>query len=232
MWNARLHGKVTRVVVDAENRKAQVWVDNNQESIAIGKEGVNVKLASRLTGFEIDLMRETVAAESKARAREKAEEYDIDLSEFKEELGEELLTKFLDDGYMTARNVIDATDEEIQADINISQDEIVKIKEMMLKELEEEPDSETEDETVSTEPAGKGRTASSASAEEDVQPSAQTPRTGQAVAKDSSGESSTPKEINSVEHIKSSEEVPTERTNSEKVEAQKPVEEDASEDEK
>jgi N utilization substance protein A len=136
--------KVARVEVDIQNHKAQVWVDNNQESIAIGKEGVNVKLASRLTGFDIDLMREAVAVESKVREKQKAEEYDIDLSEFKEELGDELLTKFLDAGYMTARNVLDATEEEVQADIKISQEEIEKIKEMMRKELEEEPESEVE----------------------------------------------------------------------------------------
>ncbi|MFZ1083064.1 MAG: transcription termination factor NusA [Candidatus Kryptoniota bacterium] len=141
--------KVARVEVDIENHKAQVWVDNNQESIAIGKEGVNVKLASRLTGFDIDLMRETVAAETKVREKQKAEEYDIDLSEFKEELGEELLTKFLDAGYMTARNVLDATEEEIQTDVKISQEEVEKIKEMMHKELEEEPESDVENETDS-----------------------------------------------------------------------------------
>ena len=140
--------KVTRVEVDLENRKAQVWVDTNQESVAIGKEGINVKLASRLTGFDIDLMREGVAPESKGAGREKAEAemYDIDLSEFKEELGEELLTKFLDAGYLTARNVLEATEEEIKLDVNVPDEEIAKIKEMMRKELEEEPENESQDE--------------------------------------------------------------------------------------
>ncbi len=137
--------KVTKVQVDLDDQKAQVWVDNNQESIAIGKEGINVKLASRLTGFDIDLMREGAAAETKAQATEKqkAEEYDIDLSEFREELGEELLTRFLDAGYLTARNVLDATEEEIQDDVKITKEEVGKIKEMMRKELEEEPENES-----------------------------------------------------------------------------------------
>ena len=135
--------KVTRVEVDLENHKAQVWVDNNQESIAIGKEGVNVKLASRLTGFDIDLMREGAAPESRKSEKKEAEEYDIDLSEFKEELGEEMLTRFLDAGYLTARNVLDATEEEVKTDVNIGIEEIMKIKEMMQKELEEEPESES-----------------------------------------------------------------------------------------
>ncbi len=140
--------KVTKVEVDLENHKAQVWVDNNQESIAIGKEGINVKLASRLTGFDIDLMREGVTPEAKGEGKEKeaAEMYDIDLSEFKEELGEELLTKFLDAGYLTARNVLEATDDEIKMDVEISEEEIQKIKEMMRKELEEEPENEPRDE--------------------------------------------------------------------------------------
>ncbi len=140
--------KVTKVEVDLENRKAQVWVDNNQESIAIGKEGINVKLASRLTGFDIDLMREGVVPEAKGAGKEgeEAEMYDIDLSEFKEELGEELLTKFLDAGYLTARNVLEATDDEIKLDVEIPEEEILKIKEMMRKELEEEPENEPQDE--------------------------------------------------------------------------------------
>lgn len=136
--------KVTKVEVDLENHKAQVWVDNNQESIAIGKEGINVKLASRLTGFDIDLMREGAAPESKGEGRDKAEAemYDIDLSEFKEELGEELLTKFLDAGYLTARNVLEATEEEIKMDVEIPTEQIQTIFEMMRKELEEEPENE------------------------------------------------------------------------------------------
>ncbi|MCL5020702.1 MAG: transcription termination factor NusA [Bacteroidetes bacterium] len=136
--------KVTKVEMDLENHKAQVWVDNNQESIAIGKEGINVKLASRLTGFDIDLMREGAAPESKGEGKEKAaaEMYDIDLSEFKEELGEELLTKFLDAGYLTARNVLEATEEEIKMDVDIPAEDIRKIYEMMRKELEEEPENE------------------------------------------------------------------------------------------
>jgi len=135
--------KVTRAEVDMENHKARVWVDTNQESIAIGKEGVNVKLASRLTGFDIDLMREGATPESKKGEKREAEEYDIDLSEFKEELGEALLTKFLDAGYLTARNVIDATEDELKADISISAEEIVKMKEMMRKEFDEEPENDS-----------------------------------------------------------------------------------------
>lgn len=141
--------KVTRVEVDMENHKAQVWVDNNQESIAIGKEGVNVKLASRLTGFDIDLMREGAAPEAKKGEKKETEEYDIDLSEFKEELGEELLTKFLDAGYLTARNVLEATDEEVKSDVDISLEEISKMREMMRKELEEEPENESSSERES-----------------------------------------------------------------------------------
>jgi len=134
--------KVTRVEVDLENHKAQVWVDTNQESIAIGKEGVNVKLASRLTGFDIDLMREGAAAEAKKGEKKEAEEYDIDLSEFKEELGEEILTRFLDAGYLTARNVLEATEEEVKDDVNLPVEEVTKIREMMRMEFDEEPESE------------------------------------------------------------------------------------------
>jgi|YelNatPaOPRAMG01_1025707.scaffolds.fasta_scaffold04979_3 N utilization substance protein A len=140
--------KVKKVDVDLANRKAQVWVDTNQESIAIGREGVNVKLAAKLTGFEIDLMREGPTPEEKRAAEEKAEaeQYDIELVEFKEELGEELLNKFLDAGYLTARNILDATDDEVKEDVGLEYAEISKIKDMMQKEFEEEPENEPKDE--------------------------------------------------------------------------------------
>ena len=53
--NALSPTKVTRVVLDEKNRKAKVMVPEDQLSIAIGKGGQNVRLASKLTGFELDI---------------------------------------------------------------------------------------------------------------------------------------------------------------------------------
>ncbi|MDZ7744901.1 MAG: transcription termination factor NusA [Candidatus Saccharibacteria bacterium] len=63
--NALSPTKVTKVVIDEKNKKAQVVVPEDQLSIAIGKSGQNVRLASKLTGYELDIIAETAAAQQK-----------------------------------------------------------------------------------------------------------------------------------------------------------------------
>ena len=65
--------KVTRVIIDEELRAATVVAPDNQLSLAIGREGQNVRLAARLTGWRIDIRSETQMAEVAAE-REQAEE--------------------------------------------------------------------------------------------------------------------------------------------------------------
>ena len=65
-------------------------------SLAIGRNGQNIRLASKLTGYEINLIKEGGE-----------DEYDIELVDFKEELGEELYLKLIDAGLETAKDVID-----------------------------------------------------------------------------------------------------------------------------
>src|SRR3989337_1117718 len=83
--------KLLNVNVDAEGKKAVVLVAADQVSLAIGKNGQNVRLASKLTGFDIQLVKEGG----------EEEEYDMDLSEFREELGDVMFHKFFDEGYET-----------------------------------------------------------------------------------------------------------------------------------
>lgn len=66
--NALSPTKVSRVILDKENKKARVLVPEDQLSIAIGKNGQNVRLASKLTGFELDVESDHQAAEAKESA--------------------------------------------------------------------------------------------------------------------------------------------------------------------
>ncbi|MBR3159536.1 MAG: transcription termination/antitermination protein NusA [Atopobiaceae bacterium] len=59
--NALSPAKVSRVIVDAENKYATVIVPDDQLSLAIGKEGQNARLAARLTGYHIDIKNESLA---------------------------------------------------------------------------------------------------------------------------------------------------------------------------
>jgi N utilization substance protein A len=125
--------KLKEIQVDAENKKATVLVANDQVSLAIGKNGQNVRLASKLTGFDIQLVKETV----------EEEEYDMDLSEFREELGDVLFHKFFDENYKTARDVLDTPREQLIANLGIDAEKIDEILEMLKQGLEE---AEVEDE--------------------------------------------------------------------------------------
>lgn len=118
--------KLKSVAVEREPKTATVVVDKDQASLAIGRGGQNIRLASKLTGFDINLIREGGE-----------EEYDMDLSEFIEELGEDLYHKLFDEGYETVRSIMDAKDEELVEAIGLELQRVQELKEMMKKELEE-----------------------------------------------------------------------------------------------
>ena len=118
--------KLKSVTVDRETKMATVIVDKDQASLAIGRSGQNIRLASKLTGYDVNLIREGGE-----------EEYDMDLSEFIEELGEDLYHKLFDEGYETVRSIMDAKDGELVEAIGLEPQRVQELKEMMKKELEE-----------------------------------------------------------------------------------------------
>jgi N utilization substance protein A len=118
--------KLKEIQLDKENKKAAVTVANDQVSLAIGRNGQNVRLASKLTGFEIQVLKEGGD-----------EEYDMDLSEFREELGDVLFHKFFDEEYETVRDVIEAPREELIGTLGIEPEKIDEIVTMLKKGLEE-----------------------------------------------------------------------------------------------
>jgi transcription termination/antitermination protein NusA len=133
--------KLKNVEVDESAKTATVLVDKDQVSLAIGRNGQNVRLASKLTGFEINLVKEGVE-----------EEYDMDLGEFREELGEPLYERLVDEGYDTARKVIDAGAADLMEIEGLTEEKVQSIKAMMQRELEEADIEEETDEPVSVQP--------------------------------------------------------------------------------
>lgn len=92
--------KLLDVKLDRQTMNAQVHVDSDQASLAIGRNGQNIRLASELTGFRIEIVKEGEEI-TKTMA-----EYEIDLNEFIPEFGEELITSLVNAGYRTANDVI------------------------------------------------------------------------------------------------------------------------------
>jgi len=126
--------KLKSTELDHETRTATVLVAADQVSLAIGKNGQNIRLASRLTGYEINLVKEGVE-----------DEYDIELIDFKPELGEELYLKLIDAGLETAKDVINAKLDTLLAIEGLTEEKVAELREMMRRDLEE---AEVEEEEV------------------------------------------------------------------------------------
>lgn len=88
--------KISSITLDNENMKADVYLKPDQVSLAIGKGGHNIKLASKLTGFEIDVYRES-----------EAELDDVELEEFADEIDGWIIDALKTIGCDTARSVLD-----------------------------------------------------------------------------------------------------------------------------
>ena len=123
--------KITNIVLSSDNTMANVYMENDQISLAIGKGGYNIKLAGKLTGYEIDVYRNSEANNA---------EEDVDLQEFSDEIDQWVIDSLIKMGCDTAKNVLSYTPEEVasRADLEI---ETVKDVFRILK-AEFEPDAE------------------------------------------------------------------------------------------
>jgi N utilization substance protein A len=134
--------KVRGIEVNRETKTANVVVIADQVSLAIGKNGQNIRLASKLTGFELNLIKEGGD-----------DEYDIELVDFKPDLGEELYLKLIDAGLETAKDVINAKLDTLLAIEGLTEERIHELREMMKRDLEEaEVDDEEEAQPVTAQP--------------------------------------------------------------------------------
>jgi N utilization substance protein A len=136
--------KLKSITVNKESKTADVLVGADQVSLAIGRNGQNVRLASKLTGYEINLIKEGVE-----------DEYDIELVDFKEELGDDLYFKLIDAGIETAKDVINASDDKLLAIDGLDQDKIVELRDKMRRDLEEAEVEEEEEEETDEEGTGE-----------------------------------------------------------------------------
>jgi len=122
--------KIKQVEVDEEAKKATVSADSDQVSLIVGRNGVNIRLAMKLTGFEIDVLREEKAFE----------EYDedIELIDLKEELGEEVYNILINNRYDTALEVLTAGAEKLIEIEGFDEEKANSIIELLKAQFEEE----------------------------------------------------------------------------------------------
>ncbi|MCK5741054.1 MAG: transcription termination factor NusA [Chlorobi bacterium] len=120
---ALLPAKVKEIQVVEETRSATVIVPDDQVSLAIGKNGQNVRLASKLTGHSLTLIKEGGE--------------DIELDEFKDELGSELFINLAATGIETAREFLDADIATILAVEGMTKEFFIEFRGIILTEFEE-----------------------------------------------------------------------------------------------
>ena len=120
--------KVKEINVSEELRSATVIVPDDQVSLAIGKNGQNVRLASKLTGYSITLLKEGGE--------------DIELKEFKEELGPDIYEQLSDYGIETAREFLESDPERLIEIDDLTPENILEIRAIILSEFEEEESEE------------------------------------------------------------------------------------------
>ena len=116
--------KVSSINIDEEKNTAQVYLQPDQVSLAIGKGGLNIRLAKLLTGFDIDVFREL-------------DEEDVALTEFADEIEGWIIDTLHNMGCDTAKSVLEMSAEVLakRADLEIEQAE--KIIEILKAEFEE-----------------------------------------------------------------------------------------------
>ncbi|MBU6339852.1 MAG: transcription termination/antitermination protein NusA [Bacteroidetes bacterium] len=120
--------KISNIEIDNERKRVSVFLDADQVSLAIGKAGSNIKLASKLTGFEIDVY------------RNQAQEYeidDVDLEEFGDEIEPWVIEAFKNIGCDTARQVLELSPEELIRRTDLEEETVRYVLSILASEFEE-----------------------------------------------------------------------------------------------
>ncbi|CAM4430293.1 transcription termination factor NusA [Flavobacterium terrigena] len=118
--------KVSTVKIDEENKKAEVFLKIEEVSKAIGRNGQNIKLASQLTGYELDVIREGVVQE----------EDDVELREFSDEIEEWIIEEFEKIGLDTARSIVDQDVADLVKRTDLEEETILDVINILKQELD------------------------------------------------------------------------------------------------
>lgn len=121
--------KISSMELNNESMHADVYLKPDQVSLAIGRRGVNIKLAQELTGFSIDVFRDSEG---------EPEEYDIDLEEFSDEIETWILDELKRIGCDTARSVLNLTAEELERRTDLEKETIQEVRKVLQAEFEKE----------------------------------------------------------------------------------------------
>ena len=117
--------KITTIKIDDKNKSAEVYVPKDQLSMAIGKNGANIKLASMLTEYEIDVYSDDVE-----------DEEDVKIEEFDDEIEEWIIAELKSIGCDTAKSVLALTKEELVNRTDLEEETIIEVLKILQTEFE------------------------------------------------------------------------------------------------
>ena len=118
--------KISSIKIDEKTKKADVYLKPNEVSLAIGKGGLNIKLAGQLTGYEIDVYRET----------DYADEEDVNLEEFADEIDGWIIDELKSIGCDTARSVLNLNAEDLVKRTDLEEETIREVLKILRSEFE------------------------------------------------------------------------------------------------
>jgi N utilization substance protein A len=119
--------KITNMILDEERRHADVYLPADQVSLAIGRGGTNIRLASKLNDYEIDVYREDVVQEE-----------DVELLEFSDEIEAWVIDQLRNGGYDTAKSVLRADVEDVARRADLEVETVQDVRNILKKEFEAE----------------------------------------------------------------------------------------------
>ena len=120
--------KITSIKIEEESKRAEVFLKPDQISLAIGKGGFNIKLAGKLTGYEIDVFRDTDID---------VETEDVDLEEFSDEIEASIIEQLKAIGCDTAKAVLELNESELMRRTGLDEEVIRGVREVLSAEFED-----------------------------------------------------------------------------------------------
>lgn len=120
--------QINSLKFDDGDERVSVYLNPDQVSKAIGRGGLNIKLASRLTGYEIDVFRDIA----------EDEEIDIDLAEFADEIEEWIIMEFKNIGCDTAKSVLNLDAETLERRTDLEVETIREVQKILEEEFKDE----------------------------------------------------------------------------------------------
>ena len=118
--------KITSIKINEDDKRAEVYLKPEEVSLAIGKGGLNIRLASQLTGYEIDVYRE----------QEEEDDEDVNLEEFADEIEDWILDELKAIGCDTAKNVLSLSREELIKRTDLEEETVDEVLRIFRTEFE------------------------------------------------------------------------------------------------